>query len=69
MLSPALAMSAKPSRSLAHHWMGLSLGDNLLSIRDRDNNIRVGRRAPNHYLSVMQPLVFISFTVDLHTSH
>lgn len=55
MLSPDLGMSTKPPCRLAHHWMGLSLGDNLLSIRDRDNKMRVGRRAVNYYLSVRRP--------------
>lgn len=48
-------MSTKPSCRPVRHWMGLSSGDNRLSIRDRGNNTRVSRRAVNHYLSVRRP--------------
>lgn len=48
--SPGL--SAKPSRRLTCRWMGLSLRDNWLSIRDRDNRVRVSGKGVNHYLSV-----------------
>lgn len=54
-LGRALGMSTKPSHRLAHHCMGLSSGDNWLSIRDRDNNVTASRKAVNHYLSVRQP--------------
>lgn len=46
--------------------MGLSSGDNRLSIRDRGNNTGVSRRAVNHYLSVRWPwlhTVSSSFTL------
>lgn len=70
-LGRAPRMSTKPSRGLARHWMGLSPGDNWLSIRDRDNNVRVSRKAVNHYLSVKRPWlhpVFIPFTLYLYFS-
>lgn len=54
-LGHALGMSTKPLHRLAHHCMGLSSRDNWLSIRDRDNSVRVSRKAVNHYLSVRQP--------------
>lgn len=47
-----LGMSAKPSRRLTCHWMGLSSSDNWLSISGRDNRVRVGGKGVNHYLSV-----------------
>lgn len=59
-------MSTKPSHRPVRHWMGLSSGDNRLSIRDRGNNTRVSRRAVNHYLSVRWPwlhTVSSSFTL------
>lgn len=54
-LGRAPGMSTKPSHGLAHHCMGLSSGDNWLSIRDRDNNVTASRKAVNHYLSVRRP--------------
>ncbi len=66
-LGRALGMSTKPSRRLARHWMGLSSGDNWLSIRDRDNNVRVGRKAVNHYLSVRRPWLPQSRLHSLHS--
>ena len=46
-------------QSLHTDWVaigrGLSSGDNWLSIRDRDNNVRVSRKSVNHYLSVRWP--------------
>lgn len=54
-LGRAPGMLTKPSHRLARHSRWLSLGDNWLSIRDEDNNMRVSRRAVNHYLSVRQP--------------
>lgn len=66
-LGRALGMSTKPSRRLARHWMELSSGDNWLSIRDRDNNVRVGRKAVNHYLSVRRPWLPRSRLHSLHS--
>lgn len=66
-LGRAPGMSTKPSRKLARHWMGLSSGDNWLSIKDRDNNVRVGRKAVNHYLSVRWPCLPQSHLHSLHS--
>lgn len=65
-------MSTKPLHRLARHCTGLSSGDNWLSIRDRDNSVRVSRTAVNHYLSVRRPrraaLIFISSGLCLYVS-
>lgn len=60
-------MSTKTSRRLARHWMGLSLEDNWLPIRDGDNNVRVSRKAVNHYLSVRRPCLLRPRFYSLHS--
>lgn len=52
-LGRTLGMSTKPSHGLARHWMRLSLRDNWLSIRHRDN--KVSQQEGSKSLPVRRP--------------